>query len=119
MNPLSPNPRPATAAHIRAVYKRPLRENRYSRIQRDRSKALAQNTSSHKHMVVEAFVVSVHQRNETNIEEIGIKVVQQRQDCLLNFCIGSEISTSQVLLQRSREIKITCSEVWGVGRALQ
>lgn len=48
-------------------------------------------------MVVKAFAPSVYQRIETGIEEISAEAVKPRQDGLLNFIIGSEMPTSQVL----------------------
>ncbi|GBM22224.1 hypothetical protein AVEN_273414-1 [Araneus ventricosus] len=70
-------------------------------------------------MVVETFVPSVHQRIETGTGELSIKVVEPRQDGLLRFGIDSEMLTSQVLLQRSKEMKVTWCEVRVVGRVFQ
>ncbi|GBM18480.1 hypothetical protein AVEN_66838-1 [Araneus ventricosus] len=42
-------------------------------------------------MVVGAFVPSVHQRIETDMEEISVEVVESRQDGLLNFGIVPKI----------------------------
>ncbi|GBN47450.1 hypothetical protein AVEN_149416-1 [Araneus ventricosus] len=51
-------------------------------------------------MIVDASVPSVHQRIEIGIEEISVEVVESLLDALLNFDIGSEMPTSQVLLSK-------------------
>ncbi|GBM36709.1 hypothetical protein AVEN_221971-1 [Araneus ventricosus] len=56
-------------------------------------------------MVVEEFVPSIHQCIETCIEEINAKVVEKRQNDLLNFRLDFEMPTFQVLLQMSEEMK--------------
>ncbi|GBL79096.1 hypothetical protein AVEN_92352-1 [Araneus ventricosus] len=68
-------------------------------------------------MVVEGFVPSVNQFIETGIEEISLQVAEPLNDSFLNFDIGSEIETWQVLLQRSEEIQITRCEIRAVRRA--
>ncbi|GBM11463.1 hypothetical protein AVEN_240613-1 [Araneus ventricosus] len=56
-------------------------------------------------MVVEAFVSLVNQSIETAIEEIRLQVAEPLNDDFLNFSIGSQMATCQVLLQRSEEMK--------------
>ncbi|GBO04224.1 hypothetical protein AVEN_216033-1 [Araneus ventricosus] len=56
-------------------------------------------------MVVEAYVPSANQFIETGIEEIRIQVAEPLNDGFLNFGIGSEMATFQVLLQLSEEMK--------------
>ncbi|GBN04449.1 hypothetical protein AVEN_46916-1 [Araneus ventricosus] len=85
----------------------PLREKVYSRNQRDRQRHCY---ILHFHiltMVVEAFVPLVHQSIKTGIEEIKVQVAETLNDGFLNFSIGSEMTTCQVLLQRFEEMKIT------------
>lgn len=64
-------------------------------------------------MVVKAFK-AVHQSTETAVEEISVKVVETHHEGLLNFVIGSEMPTSQVLLQRFKEMKITWGKIQAV-----
>ncbi|GBO18378.1 hypothetical protein AVEN_210149-1 [Araneus ventricosus] len=70
-------------------------------------------------MVVEAFGPSVNQPIETGIEEIRVLVAESLYDGFLNFGIGSEVATCQVLFQRSEDMKITYYEFRDVGRMFQ
>ncbi|GBM23478.1 hypothetical protein AVEN_181589-1 [Araneus ventricosus] len=49
------------------------------------------------------------------MKEISIKVVEPYQGRFLNSGTGSEFPAFQVHLQRSKEMKITCSEVQAAG----
>ncbi|GBM51919.1 hypothetical protein AVEN_1503-1 [Araneus ventricosus] len=51
--------------------------------------------------------------------ETSVKVMKTSKDGLLNLGIGSEIATCQVLLQCSKEMKITWCEIWAVRRLFQ
>ncbi|GBN33566.1 hypothetical protein AVEN_218046-1 [Araneus ventricosus] len=70
-------------------------------------------------MVVEAFVPSVHQSIETGLNEIRIQVSEPLNDGFLNFGIGFEMATCQVLLQRSEDMKITWCEIRALGKVFQ
>ncbi|GBM23656.1 hypothetical protein AVEN_167148-1 [Araneus ventricosus] len=61
-------------------------------------------------MVIEAFVPSVNQSIETGVEENKIQVTESLNYGFLNFGIGSEMASGQVLPQRSEEMTITCCE---------
>ncbi|GBL78204.1 hypothetical protein AVEN_42771-1 [Araneus ventricosus] len=67
-------------------------------------------------MVVEAFRPSVHQFIETGIEEISVQVAEPLNGSFLDFGIGFEMATYQILLQRSEEMKITRCKIPPVGR---
>ncbi|GBN09134.1 hypothetical protein AVEN_4279-1 [Araneus ventricosus] len=56
-------------------------------------------------MVIEAFVQSVNQSIETFMEEIMVQVAEPFKDGFLNFSVGSEKATCQVLLQLPEEMK--------------
>ncbi|GBN01099.1 hypothetical protein AVEN_198810-1 [Araneus ventricosus] len=58
-------------------------------------------------MIVKAFVPSVNQSIEIAIEEISVHVTEPLNDGFLNFVVGSEMATCQLLLQQSEEMKIT------------
>ncbi|GBM00950.1 hypothetical protein AVEN_151402-1 [Araneus ventricosus] len=67
-------------------------------------------------MVVEAFVPSLNESIETVLKENRVEVAEPLNDGFLNFSIGSEMATFQVLLQGSKEMKITWCEIRVVGR---
>ncbi|GBM17587.1 hypothetical protein AVEN_80888-1 [Araneus ventricosus] len=47
--------------------------------------------------------------------KIRVQVAEPLNDSFLNFGIGSEMATCQVLLQRSEEMKITWCEIRNLG----
>ncbi|GBM07659.1 hypothetical protein AVEN_228160-1 [Araneus ventricosus] len=61
-------------------------------------------------MVVEAFGSSVHQFIKTDIKEIRVQVADPLNEGFLEFGIGSEMVTCQVLLPQFEEMKITWCE---------
>ncbi|GBL61168.1 hypothetical protein AVEN_211934-1 [Araneus ventricosus] len=62
-------------------------------------------------MVMEAFVPSVNYSIETGVEENRVQVTESLNYGFLNFGIGSEMASCQVLLQGSEDMKITCCEI--------
>ncbi|GBN98560.1 hypothetical protein AVEN_6307-1 [Araneus ventricosus] len=70
-------------------------------------------------MVAEAVWQSVHQFMELGMEEIKVQAAEPFNDGFLDFAIGSEIATCEVLLQYSEEMEITLCEIQAVGRAFQ
>ncbi|GBO25829.1 hypothetical protein AVEN_266167-1 [Araneus ventricosus] len=70
-------------------------------------------------MVVEAYMPSVHQNIETGIEETRVQIVETLNDGFLNFGVGSEMATYQVLLKWSEDMKITRCEIRAIGRLFQ
>jgi hypothetical protein len=53
------------------------------------------------------------------MEEISIKRLKPGHDGLLNFTIGCESPSTQVLFQWSKEMKITLCQVRAVGKMVQ
>ncbi|GBM50770.1 hypothetical protein AVEN_35666-1 [Araneus ventricosus] len=70
-------------------------------------------------MVIEAFVPSGNQSIESGIEEIRLQVTEPPKDGFLNFGIGFEMGTCQVLFKRLEEMKITWCEIWAAERITQ
>ncbi|GFW61243.1 hypothetical protein TNCV_3377581 [Trichonephila clavipes] len=56
-------------------------------------------------ILIEVFVLSEHQTIETSIVEIGVKVLQPRQEGLLNLSIDSKMLTSQVFQYNTKRWK--------------
>jgi hypothetical protein len=53
------------------------------------------------------------------MEEISVKRLKPGHDGLLNFTVSCESPFTQVLLQSSKEMKITQCQVRAVGRMVQ
>ncbi|GBN89802.1 hypothetical protein AVEN_41699-1 [Araneus ventricosus] len=67
-------------------------------------------------MVDEIFMPSVNQSIETGVEETRVKIAEPLRKGFLNFSMSSEMTTCQVLLQRSEEKKIIWCKIRVVGR---
>jgi hypothetical protein len=57
--------------------------------------------------LAKAFVPPVHQGIYPSIEEISVKGLKPVHDGLLNFIVSCKSPSTQVLLQWSKEMKIT------------
>jgi hypothetical protein len=70
-------------------------------------------------MLAEAFVPPVHQGIYPSTEEIGVKRLKPGHDGLLNLTVSCKLPSTRVLLQWSKEMKITRCHVRAVGRMVQ